>query len=215
MLDIPMLFRYDCTPQNTEPDCAVGDARSDAGPQWFHGTPERFIAIFSKINAMREDKWVPTPEIVAVFERGIQDFRPTQDSSPHSFLSVTRLVVQECWRQVAYVYLYMGLCGDSSDTPRVKRAFRQFMKLLDGTKPGRMPDEFLVMNIILIAPAAQKNRDREIIRKRIQGVRDTGRNHGINDNMNMIENYWARADAEGRALTWSDIAHARRQVVGI
>ncbi|CAE6530284.1 unnamed protein product [Rhizoctonia solani] len=216
LMDIPMLFRYDCTPQNTQPLCETpGDIQTDGGGEWFHGTPERFVVIFGKINAMREDGWIPTPEIIAVFERGIQEFQPTQNNSRDSFLSVIRLVIQECWRQVAYVYLYMGLCRDSSDAPRVKRALKQFIKLLDGTKPGRMPDEFLIMNIILIAPAAQKKRDRETIRKRVQGLRDSGRSHGINDNLNMIENYWARADAEGRAIMWSDIAQARRQVVGL
>ncbi|KAL5641819.1 hypothetical protein ACGC1H_002043 [Rhizoctonia solani] len=216
LMDIPMLFRYDCTPQSTQPTCELrGDIQTDRGTQWFHGTPERFVAIFAKINTMREEGWTPTPEIVSVFERGIQDFKPAQDSSCDSFLSVMRLVVQECWRQVAYVYLYMGLCRDSSNTPRVQRALKQFMKLLDGTKPGRMPDEFLIMNIILIAPAAQKQSDREIIRKRIDGLRITGRSQGIKDNINIMEDYWARADAEGRDIMWSDIAQARRRVVGI
>ncbi|CAE6504180.1 unnamed protein product [Rhizoctonia solani] len=213
MMDIPMLFRYDCT-QNAhflhEP---VEDVQTESGAQWFHGTPERIVAIFAKINAMREDGWIPTPEVISLFEHGIQEFQPTRNNSPDSFLSVTRLVVQECWRQVAYMYLYMGLCGDSSDTPRVKRALKQFMKLLEGTKPGRMPDEFLIMNMMLIAPAAQREREREIIRKRIRGLE--GRSRGIKDNMTMVEDYWARADAERRAIMWSDIAWARKRVVGI
>ncbi|KAG8729505.1 hypothetical protein FRC11_008585 [Ceratobasidium sp. 423] len=216
LMDIPMLFRYDCTPQNPQPVYEpTEENQTDSGAQWFHGTPDRFAAMFAKINAMREDGWAPTPEIVAVFERGIREFKPTQSNSRDSFLSVTRLVVQECWRQVAYVYLYMGLCGDSSDTPRVKQAFKQFMKLLSGTKPGRMPDDFLVLNLILIAPAAQKKRDRETMRERIRRLRVNGPSHGVNDNMDIVENYWAQADAEARPVMWSDITQARMRVVGI
>ncbi|CAE6443237.1 unnamed protein product [Rhizoctonia solani] len=216
VMDLPMLFRYDCTPRNTQhiSQSAV-EIQGDIGVQWLHGTPDRFVAIFAKVNAMREDGWIPTPEIVAVFERGIQDFQPIHSNSCDSFLSVTRIVVQECWRQTAYIYLYMGLCGDSSDTPRVKYAFKQFMKLLDNTKPGRMPDEFLVLNFIISAPAAQKKRDRDIIRKRIRGIKINGPSHGANDNTNIIENYWAHADAEGRPIMWSDIAMARKRVLGI
>ncbi|KAJ1310620.1 hypothetical protein OPQ81_009150 [Rhizoctonia solani] len=216
VMDIPMHFRYDCTPQNTQPICELeGELQVESGIQWLHGTPDRFLAMFAKINAMREDGWAPTPEIISVFEHGIQEFQPTQGKSCDSLLSVARLVVQESWRQAAYVYLYMGLCGDSSDTPRVKRAFKQFMKLLDGTKPGRMPDEFLAMQLLLMAPAAQNKRDRDMIRTRIQRVRVNGPNHGANAKMSIIEDRWARADAEGRPIMWSDNSQARGRVVGI
>ncbi|KAH7345545.1 hypothetical protein B0J17DRAFT_713104 [Rhizoctonia solani] len=175
LMDVPMLFRYDCTPQSIRSIWYhTGEAQHDSGAQWFHGTPDRFLAMFAKINAMREDGWVATPEIITVFERGIDEFQPAQGNSRDSFASVTRLVVHECWRQAAYIYLYMGLCGDSSDTPRVKQALKQFMKLLDGTKPGRRPDEFLVISLVLVAPAARKKRERETIRRRMHGLRVNG-----------------------------------------
>jgi hypothetical protein len=83
------------------------EIQGESGAHWLHGTPDRFVAMFAKINAMREDGWMPTPEIVAVFERGIQEFQPIYSHSCDSFLSATRILVQECWRQVAYIYLYM------------------------------------------------------------------------------------------------------------
>ncbi|KAG8757131.1 hypothetical protein FRC11_004774 [Ceratobasidium sp. 423] len=218
LMDIPMLFRYDCTPhvQNSQPMCEpAGGDQIDSGAQWLHGTPDRVVAMFAKVNAMREDGREPTPEIVAVFERGIREFEPTQSNSRDSFLSLTRLVVLESWRQAAYVYLYMGLCGDSSDTPRVKQALKNFIKLLNGIKPGHMPDEFLVMNFLLIAPAAQKKRDREIMRERLRRLRVSGPGHGVNGPMDIVENDWAQADAEARPIMWSDIGRARMRVVGI
>ncbi|CEL61382.1 hypothetical protein RSOLAG1IB_09985 [Rhizoctonia solani AG-1 IB] len=216
VMDIPMLFRYDCTPQNVQHVCeSVMEIQGDSGAHWLHGTPDRFVAMFAKINAMREDGWMPTPEIVAVFERGIQEFQPIYSHSCDSFLSATRILVQECWRQVAYIYLYMGLCGDSSNVPRVRRAFKQFMKLVNSTKPGHMPDEFLIMNFILSAPAAEKQRDREVIRRRMQGLKVNGPIHGADDCANIIESYWADADTEGRPVLWSDISKARIRVLGM
>ncbi|KAF8701197.1 hypothetical protein RHS03_06566, partial [Rhizoctonia solani] len=214
VMDLPMLFRYDCTPQNFPHVYGpIVEIENDSGTQWFHGTPDRFVAMFAKINAMREDGWAPTPEIVAILERGIQDFQPIYSKSCDSFLSATRILVQECWRQVAYIYLYMGLCGDPSDTPRVKRAFKQFIRLLNSTKPGHMPDNFLILNFC--APAARKKRDRDIIRKRVQGIKINGPSHGVNDNAKIFENYWAHADAEGRPTIWSDVGEARKRVLGV
>ncbi|KAH7338274.1 hypothetical protein B0J17DRAFT_417992 [Rhizoctonia solani] len=127
-----------------------------------------------------------------------------------------RSVVQECWRQTAYVYLYMAVCGDPCDTPRVKEAFKRYMRLLHGIKPGRLPDEFLILTLQLMALAAQRKRDRESIRQRILGICARGRTLRANNNaIRTIEDFWARADAEGIALVWSDVALSRKRVLGI
>ncbi|KAH7311796.1 hypothetical protein B0J17DRAFT_687675 [Rhizoctonia solani] len=127
-----------------------------------------------------------------------------------------RSVVQECWRQAAYIYLYMAVRGDSCDTPRVKGAYKRFMRLLKGTKPGRLPDEFLIAPLLIISPVAQRQHDREIIRQRALGLQRFGQTFRANVHIIcIVEDYWARTDAEGRQVVWSDVAVSRRRVLGV
>ncbi|CAE6507740.1 unnamed protein product [Rhizoctonia solani] len=109
----------------------------------------------------------------------------------------------------------MGVCGDPSDASRVVEAFKRFIKLLNGTRPGRLPDEILTPSLIIVAPAAQRIRDREVIRQRAVRLRQHGQTFPSNDSiLRIIEDYWARADAEGRPIMWSDIAVSRARVLG-
>ncbi|KAH7345555.1 hypothetical protein B0J17DRAFT_624691 [Rhizoctonia solani] len=219
VMDIPALFRYDVSNPGSQPSSshgAVSSIQKDSGLQWLHGTPDPLILLLAKVKLMRQDGSIPNEETIASLEQDVRDLQPFSGSSSEPFLMLMRCVVQECWRQVAFVYLYMALCGDPCDTPRVKKAVKQFMKLLNGTKPGRFPDEFLIMNLILIAPATQRKRDREIIRQRFLGIYNLGRIFCANNSIIcLIEDYWARADAEGRPTMWSDIAMSRKRILGI
>ncbi|CAE6504853.1 unnamed protein product [Rhizoctonia solani] len=218
VMDMPTLFRYDTTiPRGPPyPYESVIEIRDDIGLQWLHGTPDPLISLFAKMKSMRDDGLRPSAEVIWSFEREIRELQPFSSPSPESFLMIVRFVVHECWREVAFVYLYMALCGDSSGAPRVKGAFKRFTRLLNGIKPGRLPDEFLIMNLILIAPAAQQKRDREIIRQRILGLNTHSQMFGVNVNLIWaIEDYWARADAEGRQVLWSDVAVSRKRVLGV
>ncbi|KDN34448.1 hypothetical protein RSAG8_12452, partial [Rhizoctonia solani AG-8 WAC10335] len=162
VMDLPTLFRYDATnpgslPSN--PDRSMVEIQGGGCLQWLHGTPDQLTLLFTKMKSMRQSGLTPNTETVASIEHEIRELQPFSSSSSESFLVIARFVVQECWRQVAFVYLFMAVCGDPSDTLRVKEAFKRFTKLLNGIKPGRLPDEFLGMNLLLIAPAAQRRRE--------------------------------------------------------
>lgn len=219
VMDVPTLFRYEVSnPGNRSWNShrSVPTMQEHSGLQWLHGIPDLLILLFAKIKLMRQDGSMPNEEMIASFEQDIRELQSFSGSSSESFLVIVRFVVQECWRQAAYIYLYMALCGDPCDTPRVKEALKQFIKLLNGIRPGRLPDEFLIMNLLLAAPAAQRKRDREIIRQRFLIISTLGRTFcTTNSIICVVEDYWARADAEGRPTTWSDVAVSRKQVVNI
>ncbi|CAE6423805.1 unnamed protein product [Rhizoctonia solani] len=192
--------------------------QEDGFVQWVYGVPNQILLLLATMKMMKQDKFVPNKEMVALLEQDIRNVPPFSGSSSDRFLAVMRSVVQECWRQAAFVYLYMAVCEDSSDTPRVKEAFKRFMRLLDGTRPGRLPDEFLTSPLVIVSPAAQRVRDREVIRQRAVRLHRNGRTFSTNHNLSIlgtIEDYWARADAEGRPVLWSDVAVSRRKVMGI
>ncbi|CAE6524843.1 unnamed protein product [Rhizoctonia solani] len=165
---------------------------------------------------MRENGSTSNEEAIMSLEQDIREILPYIGSSADRFLAIMRSVVQECWRQAAFVYLYMAVCGDPCDTPRVKKAFKRFMNLLNGTKPGRLPDDFLSLPLALVSPVAQRQRDREAIRLRVLEFHRRGQAIRANNHITrLVEDYWARADTERRPITWSDVAVSQRRVLGV
>ncbi|KAH7338717.1 hypothetical protein B0J17DRAFT_767788 [Rhizoctonia solani] len=218
IIDMPTLFRYEVAIPGSPPFNPYQTASAIQGDgvlQWRHGMPNHLILLFARMISVRSDGFPPNGETIASLERDIRELQPFDGSSSDPFLFLMRFIVQECWRQVAFVYLYMAVCGDTSGTPRVKENFKRFIKLLKGIKPGRMPDTFLMLPLLVISPAAQRQPDREVIRQRTLGLHKRGQAFRANNDIAcVVEDYWARADAEERPIMWSDIAVSRRRVLG-
>ncbi|CAE6489444.1 unnamed protein product [Rhizoctonia solani] len=217
--DRPLLFRNGVTFSDSQPSNPYAEApmSQDEGiVQWLHGIPNQILSMLARMNEIKQGRLVPTQEMVASLEQDISELPPYSGSSSDRLLTVMRSVVQECWRQAAFVYLYMAVCGDPCDTPRVRQAFKRYRRLLHGTKPGRLPDEFLIANLMLIAPAAQHKHDRKVIIERILGLYTRGRTLRANIKCTcVLEDLWARVDAEGRPAVWSDVAISQKRIVGL
>ncbi|CAE6443246.1 unnamed protein product [Rhizoctonia solani] len=124
-----MLFHYDTTydPSLSQPAIQFS---GEAGLQWLHGIPDVIVIVFARINTMCRqgyaDSWA-----VAETESMLRNFLAVPCLSSDPFLTVARIMVQECWRQVAFIYLYMGACRVNADDEKVKKALSRFMKLLE------------------------------------------------------------------------------------
>ncbi|CAE6531906.1 unnamed protein product [Rhizoctonia solani] len=213
VMDIPTIFQYEVPIPNDHHQPALATQGVDI-LQWRLGIPDQLLLVFAKMSSIRSSGFTIDTETVASLERNIRDLQTFDSSSSDPFLMVMRFVVRECWRQVALVYLYMAVCGDSSATPRVKEVIKRFMKLLNGTKPGRLPDDFLMLPLLIVSPAAQRERDREVVRQRVLGLHRRGRAFRANGHVvYVIEDYWARADAEGRPIVWSDVGVSRSRML--
>lgn len=216
--DMPMLFKYEVTAPGSlpsNPHQSVAAVETEGIVPWLHGVPNEVVLLLAKMKAMRENGLTPNGCTVEMLEQSIGKFQ-TYRSSSTGFLAVMRFVVQECWRQAAYIYLYMAVCGDPSDEPRVQEAFKRYMKLLNGTKPGRLPDEFLIVTFQITSLAAQRQTDREIIRQRALHLytRDRTRISTVFITP-LINDIWARANADGRPVVWSDVIVSRNQLLGV
>ncbi|CAE6441981.1 unnamed protein product [Rhizoctonia solani] len=207
----PMLFRY-----NTHFDKEFRD-REDVGMQWFNGIPGEFILIMARINMLLTDRWATVePGVIAEIEQQLKDFKSTPGKSPDAYLMVARLAVQECWRLAVLVHLYMSLCGANAKDPRVEKAQRSFMRVLDRTKPSRTPDIFLLAPLNLVGRVTYRPREREIIRQRLLNLQECAHPGTCgNDTVRILEDVWARADAEGRPAVLSDARIATLAVTGI
>ncbi|CAE6493193.1 unnamed protein product [Rhizoctonia solani] len=213
---MPTLFQYEVTIASSQYSNPYQASQGEGIIQWLHGIPNQLLLSFAKMKSMHQDGVTPNRETITLLERDLQEFPSFSGFSSDRFLAIIRCVVQECWRQAAFVYLYMAVCGDPCNTPRVKQAFKRYLRLLQGTKPGRLPDEFLILTLLLISPAAEQKSERETIRQRILGLYTHSKT--LRDNcvgIFVIEDFWARADAEGRPTTWSDVVMSRKRVVGI
>lgn len=109
----PMLFRYDVTYPPEICDTLVNPKESEnTGMEWMYGIPDQFVVLFAWMNALREDFYGRNvdPELVRQVEERARNAKVGQnlcspDTSP--VLRIRRMVVQESWRQVVYIFLYM------------------------------------------------------------------------------------------------------------
>ncbi|CAE6513659.1 unnamed protein product [Rhizoctonia solani] len=207
----PMHFRY-----NTHLDQDFRD-RDDIGMQWFNGVPGELVLIVARINMLLSDYWASVdPAIIAEIEQQLKDFKTNPGRSPDAYLMVARLAVQECWRLAVLIYLYMCLCLADAKDPRVEKAQRSFMRVLDRTKPNRTPDVFLLVPMNIVGRATYRPREREIIRQRLLNLQECSHPGTCgNDAVRTLEEVWARSDAEGRPAVWSDARIATLAVCGI
>ncbi|KAG9092883.1 hypothetical protein FS749_015375 [Ceratobasidium sp. UAMH 11750] len=211
----PMLFRYDIS--FTPELCATLTDIDGVGLQWMHGIPDQFIVLLARMNMLRVD-FAPNvdPQVIGEIQAEIKNFRPVLGVSTDPFLTVARLAVQESWRQVLYIYLYMGLCGADASDNRVEKALKGFTRLLEGTKPGRTPDVFLMLPMIVAGVASRRSRDRNLIQSRMLNLRECSQPGTAGHESVLIQrDIWTRADAEARPAVWADLRISVFTVAGI
>ncbi|CAE6491106.1 unnamed protein product [Rhizoctonia solani] len=210
--DRPQLFRYDVSYTADVRERMIKlDYTADYGLEWLYGIPDRFILLFAWINGLREDYYgrEVDPDIILRVEEQIRNERVGQnlhtasDSDP--VFRIRRLVVQEVWRQVVYIFLYMALCGADASDPRVEKAFSLMMRLIRETKPARNPDAFLFIPMLAAGVAARSEKDRVLFKRRMLAVRECSV-PGIvgNGGVYVLQDIWERTDAEGRPAIWAD-----------
>ncbi|CAE6497668.1 unnamed protein product [Rhizoctonia solani] len=217
--DMPTLFRYDVNIPGSQPSnsyLSIPSIQTEGVLQWRRGIPNQLVLLLANMKMIRQDGLSPNKEMITSLERDIHELQRFDGSSSERYLAIMRSVVQECWRQAAFIYLYMAVCGDSPDTPRVRETFKRYMGLLNMTEPGRFPDELLIFSFLLVSLAAQKQRDRKIIRQRALGLHTRDRTHiATSWIIFVIDDIWTRAHAEQRLVKWSDVAVSRKRLLNV
>ncbi|KAG8703723.1 hypothetical protein FRC11_010484, partial [Ceratobasidium sp. 423] len=209
----PMFFRYSLE----FPSQLVEDLlNSDDGPglRWLAGVPDRLIVTLARMNTYLEDYGNKLdPARVEALEKEIASCSTSFPSSNGSdpALTLGRIVVQEGWRLVALIYLYMGLCGGDSSDPRVVNAQKKFMRLLGGVRPRRNPDTFLVVPLMILGVATPSLEDQLIILARLGGISECKKPETLgNDMIRMLTDIWARTAQ--RPIVWADVRLACSRV---
>ncbi|CEL61383.1 hypothetical protein RSOLAG1IB_09986 [Rhizoctonia solani AG-1 IB] len=134
--------------------CELFAKADDQGAQWVLGIPDQYILLFTFIYGLMEEAKATggsvDPQIIAQIEDDMPEIviLPCQSTDPS--LTFCRMVVQECWREAALIYFYMVLHGAHALDPRVEQAQKKFMKLVNGVSPGRNPDTFLIIPMMIV-----------------------------------------------------------------
>ena len=115
----------------------------------------------------------------------------------------------------------------------MEKAQKGFMKLVNGVRPGRNPDAFLVIPMLIVSfideyaytmlisfkqagVATTKPSHRQVIRSRILGLPNCANPNTVgNDSLLILEGVWAWTEMEGRVARWPDLREACRRITGI
>ncbi|KAH7337520.1 hypothetical protein B0J17DRAFT_430366 [Rhizoctonia solani] len=210
----PMFFKYDVT---CSPEAFGHLVKGEYGLQWLHGVPDLFIILLAWINVLHEDYGNNVDQkYITEIENQVRAVKIKPGFSPDPILLILRLAVQECWRQTVYVYLYMSLCATQADDPRVVRAVKAFVHIVNGLKPGRNPDSFIFIPSMMVGAFAYRERDRDVLRQRMLGLREcTNPGAACYDCLEVLEDIWRRTQAENRAAVWSDLRISCDKIAGI
>ncbi|KAL5641761.1 hypothetical protein ACGC1H_002020 [Rhizoctonia solani] len=212
----PMNFRYD-TAYASGVYGSILDLENGPGTRWVYGVPDRLLILFARMNTLLEEFGSGVdPRMIRELETEIKEAKAIVVASTDPSLAIGRLVVQECWRQVAYIYLYMGLCGADSHDARVIRVHGDFMEIFLKTKPGRIPDSFLVFPLPILGVATRHPDDQELLKRRMLALPECARKDTTgNQFIRMLECMWGLMNQSNRPTTWSDLRLASLYVAGV
>ncbi|CAE7191264.1 unnamed protein product [Rhizoctonia solani] len=212
----PTCFKYQVA-FSTELCERMFQLQENHGLQWLHGLPDQFIMIFAWINSLCEIPGAGVDaDLITWVETEIVGAKIALNPSDDPALTIGRAAVQEGWRNATLIYLYMVLCKADAGDLHVARALKNFMRLVNGVKPGRIPDTYLANPMLIAGVAACKNRDRRMIRQRILNVPECSVPETAGyDAVLQLEDIWARTRREGRAAIWADLRIACFVVTGL
>ncbi|KAJ1305584.1 hypothetical protein OPQ81_000582 [Rhizoctonia solani] len=206
VLGIPPLVDY-----GYDEECDPGSH----GLEWVHGIPVALMEIISQINTWRAGSRIAPMDNWQVLERRVLAWQPVGQGSEDSVTgSVARLAVQESWRHVVLIYIYMGVCGVSSHDPRVQASVHRIVQL------GETVADLLVgihtFTQCIAGLAARLERHRILVHQMLLSFNGTRawlfRGPQFSQ---VLYHLWHGVGAEGAPVTWDDYVQSRCTVTPI
>ncbi|CAE6528825.1 unnamed protein product [Rhizoctonia solani] len=220
----------DCTysmatglPQQVEYDTTIyASSRSSPQPnsssshQWAHSSPTEFQLVLADINACRDKSttardWRDIEQWLLAWQS-----RPAEHKFTESWMTVAWYAVQESWRLALLVYMYMAVCGISSDDSRIQSRIRQIIQVVGTIKKHGNSDanvsffvQYLVVGICARSEAHRKlARDKLSAQTRLWLLRAF-------DFVPVLDHLWHGAAAGGRPIKWADYMRSREAMLPI
>ncbi|CAE6482008.1 hypothetical protein ACGC1H_003398 [Rhizoctonia solani] len=200
----PMLFRY-----NVDYPLDILEQIKDGryGMHWLHGIADQYIVLLARINNISEEYGANvSPKCIAELEDQIREAGTSTERSVDPISTIWRFMVWRCWKLTMQIYLYMVLCRASADDPRVLKLVKAYVQLTETVKPGRSPDAFLYIPMIIVGVSAHRQQDRAVIQQRMLSLQECTKPGSCgHEAMNMLIDLWRRTQAENRPAVWADL----------
>ncbi|KAL5633771.1 hypothetical protein ACGC1H_005836 [Rhizoctonia solani] len=193
------------------------DSRSH-GLEWIHGVPVLFLQVLSQVNSWRASSRVIQGNWEAL-ERRVLAWHPpsdvlTEDSATES-VNTARVAVQEGWRHVVLIYIYMGMCGASSHDSRVQASVHRIVQL--GETAVKLPIGLhLFSHCVVAGLAARLEKHRVFVHQMLISFKNTrvwlfqGPQFS-----QVLYHLWHGVGVGGEPVKWDDYVRSRCVVVPI
>lgn len=203
-------------PQTVKYDTSFGNLPLTSNPhECVHGSPIEFQVALTEINACRDG--VPDARNWQEIEQWLLAWqaRPSKyDSGWESWMIVAWVAVQESWRHMLLVYLYMAVCGVASDDRRVQSSVRQIFQILETVKKQQASDAEVnapcFLQYLMAGICSRSEKHRAIARQKLGGVSGTRLwlMRGA-EFVPVLDHLWHGRATAGRPITWRDYLFSR------
>lgn len=213
---LPQQVEYDTT-HYTRPIISSAYA-NHSSHQWAHSSPSEFQLVLADINACRDKS--PMARDWEDIERWLLTWQsqPAEYEFPESWMTIGWYAVQESWRLALLAYLYMAVCGASSDDPRIQSCIKQILQVVGTIKKHGKSDanvSFFVQYLI-VGICARSEAHRKVTRDRLLAPRETKLwLLRASDFVPVLDHLWHGAAAGGRPVKWEDYVRSREAVLPI
>ncbi|CAE6420617.1 unnamed protein product [Rhizoctonia solani] len=186
--------------------------------EWIHGIPVPLIEIISQVNSWRAGSRVAPLDDWRNLERCVLAWQPqlaVAKDEEFSAQIAARLAIQEGWRHVALIYIYMGMCGVSSHDTRVQEAIKQIIRL--GEAVDNLPiGVHIFVHCVIVGLGARLEKHRSIVRKKLLSFKGARVWLFCGPEFSrVLEHLWYGVGAGGAAVTWDDYIRSRDAVAPI
>ncbi|KAH7338117.1 hypothetical protein B0J17DRAFT_660848, partial [Rhizoctonia solani] len=129
---------------------------------------------------------------------------------------VAWLAVQESWRLTLLTYLYLAVCGVSSDEPRVQPCVSQILQVLSAVRKHDSPSVSIPFFIqyLMAGICANRENHRRIVRIKLSNISENQlwRLRGT-DFVPVLDHLWHGAGSDGRSIKWCDYIQSRKALI--
>ncbi|KAG9088556.1 hypothetical protein FRC07_012516, partial [Ceratobasidium sp. 392] len=171
LLDMMCSMAYGL-PQVIEYDTSGPPLEANFHPiEWVHGCPVELQMIIVKINSLCNwNRIGPAPSWQSV-EQELLSWAPlvSKLQEEDSWKPIARLAVRESWRHALLIYLYMAVCGTTSDDPRVASSVKQVFQIIDTVKhkPQPIANLHISMQYLIAGAYTPNEKQRAIAREQL------------------------------------------------
>ncbi|CUA68647.1 hypothetical protein RSOLAG22IIIB_08022 [Rhizoctonia solani] len=188
------------------------------GFEWVHGVPTLFVETISQVNSWRAGSRVaPLDDWQNLECRALawQPQRIVAESDDSAAESVARLAVQEGWRHVTLVYIYMAMCGVTSHDPRVQASIRQIVQLGETVADSSIALHMFT-HYVVAGLGARYEKHRSFIREKLLSFKNKRvwlfRGPEFSQ---VLDHLWHGAGMGGAPVTWDDYIQSRCTTIPI